>query len=137
MFLKLFTFWSKISLKKRYFFYFYAHNPHFGGIIKPWKKGKVKKVMLYLISQKGSRTFKIGYTSNIRNRFRTYRTCMGSSFEVIATMEGTKTDEKDWHFFMEYLKFIKVEDAKEWYKIPKGITKDEIRKTGFHFFERH
>ena len=137
MFLKLFTFWSKISLKKRYFFYFYAHKPHFGGIIKPWKKGKVKKVMLYLISQKGSRTFKIGYTSNIRNRFRTYRTCMGSSFEIIATMEGTKTDEKDWHFFMEYLKFTKVEDAKEWYKIPKGITKDEIRKTGFHFFERY
>ena len=93
--------------------------------------------MLYLISQKGSRTFKIGYTSNIRNRFRTYRTCMGSSFEVIATMEGTKTDEKDWHFFMEYLKFIKVEDAKEWYKIPRGITKDEIRKTGFNFFARY
>ena len=93
--------------------------------------------MLYLISQKGSRTFKIGYTSNIRNRFRTYRTCMGSSFEVIATMEGTKTDEKDWHFFMEYLKFTNVEDAKEWYKIPKGITKDEIRKTGFNFFARY
>ena len=137
MFLKLFTFWSKISLKKRYFFYFYVHNPYFRDIIKPWKKGKVKKVMLYLISQKGSRTFKIGYTSNIRNRFRTYRTCMGSSFEVIATMEGTKTDEKDWHFFMEYLKFTKVEDAKEWYKIPKGITKDEIRKTGFNFFARY
>ena len=93
--------------------------------------------MLYLISQRGSRTFKIGYTSNIRNRFRAYRTCMGSNFEVIATMEGTKTDEKDWHFFMEYLKFTKVENAKEWYKIPKGITKDEIRKTGFQFFARY
>ena len=62
---------------------------------------------------------------------------MGSSFEVIATKKKKKTDEKDWHFFMEYLKFTQVEDAKEWYKIPKGITKDEIRKTGFNFFARY
>ena len=93
--------------------------------------------MLYLISQKGLRSFKIGQTNDIRKRFRVYRTCMGSTFEPIATMEGTKEDEKNWHFYMEYLKFEKLDQSDEWYKIPRGIAKDEIRNAGFDFFLRY
>ena len=93
--------------------------------------------MLYLISQKGLRSFKIGHTTDIRRRMRAYRTCMGSTLEVIATMEGTEEEEANWHLYMEYLKFEKLEQSDEWYKIPRGITKNEIKNEGFDFFLRY
>lgn len=50
--------------------------------------------MLYLI--KSGDYIKIGYSSNMEQRLRTYNTC-NPNYELLDIVEGTESDEKDWH----------------------------------------
>lgn len=91
--------------------------------------------MLYLISQKGLKTFKIGYTESFKARRRAYNTCMGSELQVIEIIEGTMADEKNWHLTLEAMGFQNVNGKKEWYTLPKGLKKEKLLQNGFKAFE--
>ena len=91
--------------------------------------------MLYLISQKGLKTFKIGYTESINNRMKAYKTCMGSEPQWIEIIEGTKEDEKKWHQHLKDWNFEKVSKNGEWFYLPKWLKKETLLKNGFKALE--
>ena len=91
--------------------------------------------MLYLISQKGLKTFKVGYTESIKNRMKAYKTCMGSEPQWIEIIEGTEADEKKWHKDLEGWGFERISEKSEWFKLPKWLKKETLLKNGFKALE--
>lgn len=91
--------------------------------------------MIYLITEINQSIIKIGYTSNIAVRMNTYYTYNPNAY-LIDVEEGSEKDEKNWHLVLEYLGFeriVKNENVLEWFKIPKEIAKNEIKKYGFDY----
>lgn len=58
--------------------------------------------MLYLI--KSNDYLKIGYTDNLKQRIKSYKTT-NPSFEVLDTMEGTKNNEIKIHSLLKEYKY--------------------------------
>ena len=89
-----------------------------------------------MVTETGRRTVKVGFTTNLEQRKKFYRThSTGAVFFDVR--EGTTEDEHNCHLFLEAMGFEKVfkEDPKsEWYHIPKGIKKNEILVKGFTLF---
>lgn len=96
----------------------------------------MKKGIVYMVTESGKRTVKIGFTKNIEQRkkfYRTHSTCA----VFIDTKEGTAKDEKRYQKELEKMgfeKFFPLEKNSEWFKIPKGIKKAEIMHAGFDLF---
>ena len=62
--------------------------------------------MLYLIQS--SNFLKIGYTSNLENRKKDYKT-HNPDFKILATRKGTKKDESYLHKLLHKYKVNKTE----------------------------
>lgn len=91
--------------------------------------------MLYLISVKNQRIIKIGYTNNWAKRMNDYAGYNPFAYPI-DTKEGGTKEEKNWHLALEYLGFKRItvnEIETEWFEIPKGVSKIEIRKNGFKY----
>lgn len=93
---------------------------------------------VYMVTERGLRTVKIGFTTNIEQRktfYRTHSTCA----MFIDTVEGTQQDEKNFQRMLAEMGFEKVfphEAKSEWFKIPKGIKKSELVHAGFSIFSK-
>ena len=86
--------------------------------------------MLYLVSEKGQRTIKIGYTSRPTGRQDDYA-CHSTVTQFLDWREGTKKDEKIWHEYFEFVGFEKVfpdREKSEWYYLPNYINKAKMMK---------
>lgn len=94
------------------------------------------KGYIYMVTELGRRTVKVGFTKNLEQRKKFYRT-HNTSAVFFDVREGTMQDEKYCHLYLEAMGFEKVfpnEAKSEWYKIPKGMKKDELLAQGFAFF---
>ena len=93
--------------------------------------------MLYLITLEDSRLIKVGYASDLKSRLKDYN---GLPVRLLDVIEGTKKDEKNYHFFLEYLGFeIKTNydyNNIEWQGIPKGVSKRLFYENGFQAFQK-
>lgn len=91
--------------------------------------------MLYLASEKGQRTIKVGWTERPAGRMNDYAKC-STVTQFIDWMEGTQTDEREWHEYMDALGFEKVfpeRERSEWYYMPDYIDKRKLMKDGFEY----
>lgn len=80
--------------------------------------------MLYLI--KSGDYIKIGYSSNLEQRFRTYNTC-NPNYELLDIVDGEEADEKDWHERLLIFKY-----KLEWFRYDPRIIQmwnDKYSKT--------
>ena len=94
--------------------------------------------MLYLASEKGQRTVKIGFTSNPAKRMNDYLT-HSTVTQFIDWKEGTKEEEREWHATLEFLGFERVDperERSEWFFLPAEISKKELLKDGFQCLEK-
>ena len=94
--------------------------------------------MLYLMSEKGQRTVKVGFTSNPAKRINDYAT-HSTVAQFIDWKEGTKADEKNWHEFMDAMGMERVDperERSEWFFLPDFIDKRKLMSEGFAFLEK-
>ena len=91
--------------------------------------------MLYLVSQRGVRSFKIGHTDSLKNRMKAYKTCMGSEPQWIEIIEGTKADETKWHEDLVNWGFKRISEKSEWFYLPKWLKKETLLENGFKALE--
>lgn len=94
------------------------------------------KGYIYMVTEIGRRTVKVGFTRDLEKRKKYYRTHSTSAF-FFDVKEGTTQDEHYCHLYLEAMGFEKVfpnEAQSEWYKIPKGIKKKDLLAQGFTFF---
>lgn len=91
--------------------------------------------VIYMITEKGQRTVKVGYTNNLAKRLNNYRT-HSTCFEVLDVKPGTREDEEYYQSWLEGLGFTKHYDwgGAEWYDLPDGLPKATI-KDGFKAIE--
>lgn len=93
--------------------------------------------MLYLIIIEHSRLIKVGYSSNLKERLKDYN---GLPVRLLDAMDGTKADEKNYHFFLEYLGCERIENLNnnetEWFLIPKGVKTKFFYENGFQAFQK-
>lgn len=94
--------------------------------------------MLYLMSEKGQRTVKVGFTTNPAKRMNDYLT-HSTVAQFIDWKEGTREDERAWHDFLEGMGLEKVDperERSEWFFLPDYIDKRQLLKSGFDFLEK-
>ena len=94
--------------------------------------------LVYMLTETGRRTLKVGFTTNMDLRKKSYHT-HNSGVLFIDVIEGTDEDEKQFHKELERMGFDRVfplEKTSEWFKIPKGIKKAEIIHAGFELFTK-
>ncbi len=89
-----------------------------------------------MVTEMGRRTVKIGFTENLEQRKKFYRT-HSTSAVFIDTIEGSLADEKKFHQKLARMGFKKVfpnEAKSEWFYLPKGMKKAELLHAGFSIF---
>lgn len=93
--------------------------------------------MVYMISMKGTRFVKVGYTNNLEKRIAAYKT-HNPLFQFIAAYDGTKKDEKAFHLMLIGKGCTPCEEDEryEWMVMPDGVGKKELRELGFKWFEK-
>ena len=94
---------------------------------------------VYMVTEKGLRTVKVGHTKNWavrRKAYRTHSTCA----KIIDIMDGTKDDEKMYQqrmLEMGFTKAFKYSPRNEWFKLPKDMKKSELEHLGFGIFNQN
>lgn len=95
--------------------------------------------MLYMVMNRGTRQLKIGYTSNNwATRSRAYDS-HNPNIILIDVCDGDKALESEYHEFLRDMNWLNVTTpngkiSKEWFEIPKGIKKNDIKNLGFKYF---
>lgn len=72
--------------------------------------------MLYLIQSLNY--YKIGFTTNIKERMKSYKTTNPHAI-LLGVTEGTEEDELQYH-----LKLKEYNHYTEWFELPENIVKD-------------
>lgn len=91
--------------------------------------------MIYLVSEKGQRTVKVGYTENAAQRQTAYAT-HSTVAQFIDWAKGTKQDETDWRIAFDMYGFEKVDperEKSEWYYLPEWVDKRKLLSKGFAY----
>ena len=95
--------------------------------------------MVYMITESGRRTLKIGFTENLKGREQSYDT-HNSGVLFIDVIDGTIEDETAWIHFIENMGWKRVKNKNgnllEWFRIPKGVSKKALKAEGFSYFNR-
>lgn len=94
--------------------------------------------MLYLVSEKGQRTIKVGYTGRTASKRISEYATHSTVTQFIDWMEGSEEDEKNWHDYMYAMGFSLVDpdrERSEWYYMPDYIDKRKLMKGGFEYLE--
>ena len=95
--------------------------------------------MLYLISEKGQRTIKIGFTKHPAQRINSYLT-HSTVTQFVDWKNGGKIDEKKWHEKLSVYGFQKTDEERvlsEWFNLPADFNKRELLKDGFTYLEKY
>ncbi len=93
---------------------------------------------VYMVTEKGLRTVKVGFTTDWakrRGNYHTHSTCA----RIIDIMDGTDTDEKMYQqkmLEMGFTKAFKYSPRNEWFRLPKGMKKSELEHLGFGIFQK-
>ena len=91
--------------------------------------------MLYLVSEKGQRTMKVGHTDRSAQRQTEYAT-HSTVAQFIDWVNGSKADEKNWQMTFDFFGFEKVfpeREKSEWYYMPDWINKKKLMSRGFDY----
>lgn len=91
---------------------------------------------VYMVTEKGLRTVKVGYTKNWSQRRKAYRT-HSTCARIVDVMEGTRKDEQRFQrkmLEMGFTKAFKYSPRNEWFKLPKDMKKSELEALGFAIF---
>lgn len=93
---------------------------------------------IYMVTEKGLRTVKVGYTKNWTQRRKAYRT-HSTCARIIDVKDGTRDDERACQqkmLEMGFTKAFKYSPKNEWFRLPKGMKKSELEHLGFAIFDR-
>lgn len=93
---------------------------------------------VYMVTEKGLRTVKVGYTKNWAQRRKAYRT-HSTCARIIDVMDGSRDDEKMYQqkmLEMGFTKAFKYSPKNEWFRLPKDMKKSELEHLGFGIFQK-
>lgn len=91
---------------------------------------------IYMVTERGLRTVKIGCTKDWTKRRKAYRT-HSTCVRIIDVKDGTRADEKRYQKMLLEMGFTKAfpnSPKSEWFRLPKEMKKSELEHLGFGIF---
>lgn len=91
---------------------------------------KENKEYVYFIQNDLTKHIKIGYSSNVKQRFNTIETASGSSMTLLLLIEGNRRDERNFHLMFDLHRakgewFYPNEEIESFLKKTVSINKDD------------